>query len=78
MSKITRSFWVLVAMVLLMHPVVFTCAQAAEHSPQESYEGLLTVVPDETTPPQVSYGGYTPAIPSNPFMLFRVMESWKN
>ena len=66
MSKKIRIFLVLVATVLLMQPMVFTCAQAAEHSPQESYKGPLTVIPDETTPPQVSYGGYTPAIPLNP------------
>lgn len=51
--------------VIIILPTIFTCVHATEYSRPESYEGILTVIPDETTPPQVSYGGYTPAIPLN-------------
>lgn len=51
-------------MVLLLTPTT-VYAEAADYSLPTSYEGKLTVVPDENTPPHVSYGGYAPAIPQN-------------
>lgn len=61
----TRICTLITAMALLLTPTMAYAADTTDGFLLKSYEGELTVIPDENTPPQVAYGGYAPAIPHN-------------
>ena len=56
-----RTLATILTITLLLIPTMVH-AYAADNPVPESYEGQLTVIPDENTPPHISYGGYAPAI----------------
>lgn len=59
-----RIFSIMLVMALIFS-LTAVQAYAADSAVPESYEGQLLVIADENTPPHVSYGGYTPAVPQN-------------
>lgn len=65
MSRIRRFLALFSASVLIL-PAVFICAYATEYSMQESSAGIITVVSDETSSPQLPSSGFVAAIPLNP------------
>lgn len=62
-KKIMSWASLLLILSLMLSQVLWVEAIASEMEP---YEGLIVVIPDESTPPQVSYGGYVQATPINP------------
>lgn len=66
MKKHIRNIALVFAVLFLLTPYLNISAYAADSSLPTGYEGEFVVIPDETTPPQVSYGGYAPAIPKTP------------